>query len=87
MKTIPFIKTDSFYKNIEKYGYNHNTCACCGKPLKGIKYMVQTIEGPDVIPADVTQEQLDEAGLVSQGAYQIGGSCIKKYPKAYRISL
>lgn len=87
MKTIPFIQTDSFDKNIQKYGYNDNTCECCGKPMKGVKYGIQTIEGPDVIPANVTQEELDASGLVSQGFFQIGSSCIKKYPKAYRISL
>tara|TARA_R110000796_G_scaffold24935_6_gene70823 strand:- start:860 stop:1126 length:267 start_codon:yes stop_codon:yes gene_type:complete len=85
MKVLEFIQIEKFEDNIEKYGWNENTCECCGKQLKDKSNAVQTIEGPEVIPANITEEQLDEMGLVSQGIFYLGSTCIKKYPKEYRL--
>ena len=87
LKPIDFIITSKFDDNIERYGYNDNTCQCCGKPIKNIQFAVFTVEGPDVVLADVTDEDLAEQGLYSQGLYNIGPECIKKYPKEYRVKL
>ena len=78
LKHIDFIITSKFDDNIERYGYNDNTCQCCGKPIKNIQFAVFTVEGPDVVLADVTDEDLAEQGLYSQGLYNIGPECIKK---------
>lgn len=82
---LDFIQSDKFDNNVEKYGWDENTCACCAKPLKDKTNAILTIEGPGVIPASITNDQLDEAGLVSQGIFFLGSSCIKKYPKEYRL--
>ena len=82
---LDFIQSDKFDDNVEKYGWDENTCACCAKPLKDNTNAILTIEGPGVIPASITNDQLDEAGLVSQGIFFLGSSCVKKYPKEYRI--
>ena len=82
-----FIKSSRFEANIEKYGYDSNTCKCCGKPLNDKTNAVITIEGPMVIEAHITEEQIDAAGLVSQGVFYLGSNCIKKYPKKYRIKI
>ena len=82
---LDFIQSDKFDDNVEKYGWDENTCARCAKPLKDKTNAILTIEGPGVIPASITNDQLDEAGLVSQGIFFLGSSCVKKYPKEYRI--
>lgn len=82
-----FIKSPRFEDNIDKYGYNSNTCICCGRQLKDKTNAVITIEGPMVIEAHITEEQIDAAGLVSQGVFYLGSTCIKKYPKKYRRKL
>jgi len=60
MKTLDFIQTENFEKNIDRYGFNINTCECCGKQLKNKKWGVNTIEGPEVIEANITDEELTE---------------------------
>ena len=87
LKPIEFVMTSKFEDNIERYGYNDNTCECCGKPIKNIQFAVFTIEGPEVVLADVTDEDLTEQGLYSQGMYNIGPECIKRYPKEYRVKV
>ncbi len=82
---LEFIQLDQFEDNIDKYGYDTNTCECCGKPLKDKTNAINTLEGPTVIPAHITDKQIDDAGLVSQGIFFLGSTCIKKYPKEYRI--
>jgi hypothetical protein len=80
-----FIQSDKFDDNIEKYGYNDNTCECCGKQLKNKNNAIQTLEGPRVILAKVTNKEIEDAGLNQQGLFILGSDCIKKYPKEYRI--
>jgi len=87
MKTLEFLISEKFDSNIEKYGYNENSCDCCGKQLKSKSWAVNTIEGPEVIPASVTDQEIENEGLYSQGLFYLGASCIKKYPKEYRIKL
>lgn len=82
---LDFIQSERFDDNVEKYGWDENTCECCGKPLKDKTNAINTLEGPTVIPAHITDEQIDNAGLVSQGTFFLGSNCIKKYPKEYRI--
>ena len=87
MKTLNFIQTENFEKNIDIYGFNVNTCECCGKQLKNKNWAVNTIAGPEVIEANITDEELEAAGLESQGFFYLGSDCIKKYPKEYRVQL
>tara|TARA_R110002153_G_scaffold92442_1_gene224518 strand:- start:2874 stop:3149 length:276 start_codon:yes stop_codon:yes gene_type:complete len=84
MKELDFIQTASFQRNIDKYGLNDNTCECCGKQLENLDWAVNTIEGPTVVEAHITEEQMEEAGVYPQGIFYLGSSCIKKYPKAFR---
>lgn len=87
MKELEFIQTASFERNIEKYGWNDNTCECCGKPLENKDWAVNTIEGPFVVEAHITDEQMEAEGFCSQGIFYLGSSCIKKYPKAFRMDM
>lgn len=85
MKVLEFIQTENFEANIDCYGYNENTCGCCGKQLKNKKWGVNTIEGPEVVEAHITEEDIAAIGLYPQGIFYLGSDCIKKYPKEYRI--
>lgn len=87
MKTLEFKQTARFESNIEKYGYNNNTCECCGKPLENKDWAVNTIEGPEVIEAHITDEEIEAKGLYSQGIFYLGSTCIKKYPKSFRMDM
>ena len=87
MKTLDFIQTASFDRNIYKYGYNDNTCTCCGKPLENKDWAVNTIEGPEVVEAHITEEDMAAIGEAPQGIFYLGSSCIKKYPKAFRMDM
>ena len=82
---LEFLQSDNLDNNRDKYGDTGNECECCGKPLKNFNNAINTLEGPSVIPANITDEMLDKAGLVSQGIFYLGSSCIKKYPVKYRI--
>jgi hypothetical protein len=87
MKELEFIQTENFEANIDRYGYNENTCECCGKQLKNKKWAVNTLEGPTVIEANITDEEIEASGLYSQGLFYLGSDCIKKYPKEFRVKL
>ena len=87
MKTLEYIQTENFEKNIDRYGYNENTCECCGKPMKNKKWAINTIEGPDVVEAHITDEDMAKEGLLSQGIFYLGSDCIKKYPKEFRLKI
>ena len=84
MTTTEFIKTEKFEDNIDKYGWNDNTCECCGKPMKVKKYFVNTIEGPEVVEPHITEEEMLANGVYSQGIFYVGPECIKKYDKEFR---
>ena len=81
IEEIPW--SDKREDNLERYGDDINSCLICGKPIKTIKYWLNTVEGPDMIYNDVTDEDLEANGLTSQGAFPIGRSCKKKLPKGY----
>jgi len=72
-------------QNLEREGDYSDSCICCGKRTKG-KYYFNTVEGPDAIKADVTDEDLKELGLHSQGIMYVGPECRKRFPKGYIIT-
>jgi len=82
IKDIP--TSASYEKNLEKYGWRDDTCICCGKPTSG-KLFINTVEGPEAVKADVTEEDLEALGLYTQGVFPIGSACAKKVGKAYLI--
>lgn len=84
---IEFLQSDKLDDNRDKYGNTGNECEHCGKPLKDFTNAIMTLEGPGVIPAHITDEMLEKVGLQSQGIFYLGSTCIKKYPKAYRLKL
>lgn len=84
---LDFLQSERLDYNRDKYGNTGNECEHCGKPLKDFTNAIMTLEGPSVIPAHITDEMLEAVGLQSQGIFYLGSSCIKKYPKAYRMKL
>ena len=87
IKPIEFLTTERYESNIEKYGFGDYTCSCCGKPMKKIEFGVYTVEGPEVVQADITDEDMESQGIYSQGMFILGPECVKKYPKEYRRKL
>ena len=87
MKTLEFKISEKFEDNIDKYGYDENTCECCGKQLKDKTNAVHVVEPSMVIPSNITEDELIKLGITTQGVYYLGSSCIKKYPKEYRIKI
>jgi len=82
IKDIP--QAASYERNLEKYGFRDDTCICCGRPTSS-KLFIQTVDGPDMIKANVTEEDLEALDLYPQGMFPIGSVCAKKVGKKYLI--
>lgn len=88
---VDFQHNDNKYEMEEKYSgstkYDYTEfCDCCGRGIKGEpKFWIQAIEPGEVVPAHITDENIESVGLVSMGMYPIGSECRKKYPKEYII--
>ena len=71
------------YENSLKYNYKE-FCYCCGRGIKGTpKFYIWTVEGPDLVPITVTEEDMARTDSAPQGAFPIGSECRKLYPKEY----
>jgi hypothetical protein len=55
---------------------NKNPCICCGKEVKGTKYMVHLLTTGNLISS---QEDFEE----SQGFFPIGNACKNKLPNNF----
>jgi len=83
IKTMELYVSPMRERNIEKYGYDFDTCECCGKTLKGEYKMVYM--GTDWKAYNTTE--LEERNGVDyfigtdteiQGTFPIGNDCAKK---------
>lgn len=80
---IPTIASSKFDANLEKYEANfesfYDSCPCCGKGIKEPKFMINSIYGGQMYPANDTNTYKD--------AWQmpVGSECVKKIPKEYVI--
>ena len=81
IEEIPY--SDTRDDNFDRHGDDGTNCMICGKPTKKVKYWINTIEGPDMVFASVTEEDMEANGLYPQGLFPIGSSCRKKLPKGY----
>ena len=84
--TTPLLYSPTREKNEYKYGYlSTPQCICCKKPLnEGTYYSVHMGTNCDLIDisvADVDVETL--CGQESQGWFEIGKSCAKKFPSNF----
>ena len=80
---IPMV--DARAERLEKNGEFGHECIVCGKPTNETLW-ISTVEGPDAIYSNVSEEDLADHGLYSQGAFPIGIVCAKKFPKGYVYS-
>jgi len=69
-------------RNEEKYGHNANVCVCCNKPTNE-EMFVHMCTNWEAVPANISEEELIENGMESQGLFPIGKSCAKKMGKKY----
>lgn len=85
MNTVPIYESPVRDRNINKYGDNGDNCECCMKPIKNTKveYFFHACTDWEAMPNDATEEQIEEAGLESQGCFPVGSECAKKFPKGY----
>ena len=89
MKQIEFIQTEKYFETLEKYENSSKYvykefCSCCGRGIKGKpKFWLNTVEGPEVVPFDTTEEEMMKHGEYPQGLFPIGSECRKRYPKEY----
>jgi len=82
VKNIP--QTKNYENNLERYGDNSDSCICCGRPTSE-EFFINTVEGPEAIKADVTEQDLEALGLYTQGMFPVGAVCAKKFGKEYII--
>jgi hypothetical protein len=73
----PLYESPKKEANEEKFGITENSCVCCGKPTTGELYVHMTTSW-EVVPNNVSEEELEKAGHESQGCFPIGPSCAKK---------
>lgn len=64
---------------MEKYHNASNLCFCCGKPTTESLFVHLLVTG------ELTSDR-NYDGEDSQGAFPIGVTCAKKYPKAFIFS-
>ena len=85
MKTSEIYESPIKERNIEKFGYGSDQCECCGKPMKkeSKKYYFHACTEWKAMPISATDEEIEDAGLESQGCFSVGVSCAKKFPKGY----
>lgn len=77
MNTYPIYTSPDKEKNEEKYGNGSNTCVCCARPTTGNLFIHATTDWKAV-------DTLDEKEVPnSQGCFDIGSDCAKKFPKAF----
>ncbi len=79
-KLIDAIYSDNHEDNIDKYGYSAGPqCHCCGIPLKNDNYLLHMTTDGKIVPENVNEEDVED----SQGWFEIGPECQKKYPSEY----
>lgn len=83
MKTAEIYESPIKERNVEKYGYCQNQCECCGKPLTANAYYFHASTDWEALPLSATDSEISAAGLESQGTFNVGASCAKKFPKGY----
>lgn len=85
MFTHPLTYTASRQRNAKKYGSVNYQCVICLKPMKeGETKRVHMNEDWLMVRKDVPVEQCKElTGSNSQGFFEIGNGCAKKYPKDF----
>jgi hypothetical protein len=63
-----------------------NHCECCGKELKSKKtYSFHASTNWFALPVHLSEEELAQNGIESQGWFEIGAGCKKKFPKGYTV--
>ena len=84
IKTMELYVSPMRERNIDKYGYDSDSCECCGKKLKGDAYKVVHM-GCDwraYNTDDVTIINgisiIDGTDMETQGFFPIGNDCAKK---------
>jgi hypothetical protein len=65
---------------MEKYGYSAGPqCHCCGIPLKNDNYLIHMTTDGTIVPANIDENLVEN----SQGWFEIGPECKKKYPSEF----
>lgn len=83
--TTPLIYSPSREKNEDKYGYTDGSqCICCMKPLVGEYYSVHMGVYGDLFDVSLDENLVEElTGQPSQGWFEIGKTCSKKFPSNF----
>lgn len=80
---IPRVSQSRYNDNQDKYAADFQNyfgiCACCGKGIKQPKFLINTIYGSEMYPANDITEYNDAWTM------PIGSECVKKVPTEYRI--
>jgi len=83
---IELEQSEEYYNNIKRYGEGLNTCICCGKRIKDIKYFVHLNTDLQILHTSILEEDaLQKTGCESQGLFPIGSECKNKVGKEYLI--
>lgn len=85
MNTHPIYESPIKERNIEKNGYQDNQCECCGKLMKegSKRFYFHANTNWEAMPINATDEEIEKAGFESQGTFDVGSSCAKKFPKEF----
>lgn len=84
--TTPLLYSPSRERNEAKYGYlSTPQCICCKKPLnEGTYYSVHMGVYGDLFDVSLDENLVEElTGQPSQGWFEIGKSCAKKFPSNF----
>tara|TARA_R110000744_G_scaffold371767_1_gene482982 strand:+ start:411 stop:722 length:312 start_codon:yes stop_codon:yes gene_type:complete len=76
-------ETNNRMETMDRVGDHGDNCIVCGKRTKKQKYFVFTVEGPEMVLAGVTEEDMEANGLYPQGCFDVGSKCRKLLPKGY----
>lgn len=84
IKEVEIPETENKADRAEKNGYM-DICECCGKKLKNKVYQFHATTNWTAIPVSLTEEDLKKYDIDSQGWFDVGSTCAKKFPKGYTI--
>ncbi len=85
MTEVEIYESPKRESNIEKHGEHTEQCICCGRMMTDDKpkFWIHATTNWMAIDYDATEEQLSAEGLESQGAYMVGATCAKRFPKTH----
>lgn len=80
IKTVPILRSSQYENNITRLGEHSDTCICCGKRT-ATNLTVHLTTDFEIV--NTTKEDLSEIDTISQGFFNIGKECAKKFPSEF----